>query len=391
MQAFRFLTMTGEVQRTPTEREWNNCILAARCIVVETLKAVQFTNGTEEDMSILDLPQVIGILTDKMLGYMAALVFRVRSSMDSYKSMDRLIVYQRAYDHLILICRSNPEARVQIVEGQDFYAADVVQLWTRAFAEMLETCPASCVSFLCDFVLRNEQGALRDFSAVCLSALLVKHRHWYANDILSGRFTSCYERRELTRDDLAQMSLRMAEMTANPPPTPETDSPPEPVDSSTEQQPDKVAEPQVAQETAEPAAPSAHVHAPHVDTVLALCASRGCPCVQACVNGSEETPSDATALIRSLHPASGSAERRREFEATIAQALSSPVAKVLPFDVLKLAFPVSFLDELAWAAIKSVSVTGTAALFTPRESECLLVQGKCANWMTLVRALGVKE
>lgn len=386
-RTFRFIAFSGDVQKPPSEVEWNKCTLAARCIVVETIKAVQFTNGTQDDMSIFDLPQVVGILTDKMLGYMAALVFRVRSAMDSYKMLDRMIVYQRAYEHLILLCKTNSEARVQVVPGSDFYEADIIQVWTRAFAEMLEICPASCVSFLCDFVLRNELSALRDFSAVCLSALLVKHPHWFANDIVSGRFASCYERHELTRQDLERMSARMAEMVANPQPEPDSASPQE-----QQSPPEPAASPSADQEEEEEApAEAPYVHAPHVDTVLTLCRTRGCPCVRKCVSGSDDAPAAASALIASIRHDTSDVQQREAVETKIREALSSPVAKMLPFDVLQAAFPVSFLDKSSWEAIKSVSTTGAAASFAEEESSCLLVDGVCANWQTLAKALGIKE
>lgn len=372
-KSFRFTTFSGDTQKPPSEVEWNKCLLAARCIVVETLKAIQFTNGKQDDMSLFELPQVVGILTDKMLGYMAALVFRVRGAMDSYKMLDRLVVYQRAYEHLILICKTNSEARVEIVG--DFYPPEVVQIWTRNFAEMLECCPASCVSFLCDFVLRNELSALRDFSAVCLSALLAKHTHWYANDIITREFTSCYVRHELTKEDLEKMSAHMAELARNPPSTPE----PEP------EEPDvHAAEPESKEAVA------AGAHAPHVDTVLALCASRGCPCVRKCVNG-EDAESAAAQTIAALRSDSPAPDRRLAVEKKIREALSNPVAKLLPFSLIAAAFPVSFLDESAWDAIKAVSVIGKPAAFEPKDAQCMVVDGECANWKTLSGALGMKE
>ncbi len=377
-KSFRFTTFSGDAQTPPNAAEWNKCLLAARCIVVETLKAIQFTNGTQDDMSLFELPQVVGLLTDKMLGYMAALVFRVRSAMDGYKMLDRMIVYQRAYEHLILICKTNTEARVQIVG--EFYQPEVVQIWTRNFADMLECCPPSCVSFLCDFVLRNEQGALRDFSAVCLSALLQKHTHWYANDIITRQFTSCYERHELTREDLEKMSARLGELARNPPPTPEPESesssPQESADQSPEQE-----EPEGPEDAPE-------VHAPHVDTVLALCSSRGCPCVRKCVNG-EDAGSEEAKFIAALRSGSSDTEKRAAVEQKIREALANPVAKLLPFDVVSAVFPVSFLDKAVWESIKTVAVLGQAAAFEQKESECLIVEGKCANWQTLSKALGM--
>lgn len=374
-KSFRFFAFSGDIQDPPNAAEWGKCQLAARCIVVETLKAVQFTNGSQDNMELFDLPQVVGILTAKMLGYMAALVLRVRRAMVSYQMLDRLIVYQRAYEHLILLCKTNAEARIQVLG--DFYPEDVVQIWTRCFADMLETCPASCVSFLCDFVLRNELNSLRDFSAVCLSAVLVKHPHWYATNIITREFSSCYDRQELTQEDLKRMSEHMADLVRNPPSTPEPETPeaaesahPATPEQADEQKKDESPDQEAREEEA----------APHVDSLLSLCLSRGCPCIRA-----------RTDIVADLAKDSPKPDKRAATEKKIRDALTNPVAKMLPFSVVSAVFPVSFLDEDVWTSIKGVSVLGEPVAFEEKPSECRLVDGECANWKTLAGALGMKD